>query len=186
MSGRGRGSTQSISVAWVRRVFIGLSLRGSLGHDPDLAPGGVDQAQPHDRDEARQDEERPGDEPLSEQAAAIEETPVDDVPATAAGSGADTIDELGLGLNDDATPGYVEEPAAEAADAPAFSADLADGSATEVAGSADDVVDLTAADAEDGEGFGLAGLVIASRRAPDLRLTKPASPNIASGAVRRR
>jgi transcriptional antiterminator NusG len=33
--------------------------------------------------------------------------------ATEAGSGADTIDELGLGLSDEPTPGYVEEPAAE-------------------------------------------------------------------------
>ena len=53
-------------------------------------------------------------EQLAEAAEAIEETSPESVPATEAGSGADTIDELGLGLNDDATPGYVEEPAVEA------------------------------------------------------------------------
>jgi transcriptional antiterminator NusG len=46
--------------------------------------------------------------PSTEAAAAIEETPADLVPATEAGSGADTIDELGLGLSDEPTPGYVE------------------------------------------------------------------------------
>jgi transcriptional antiterminator NusG len=47
--------------------------------------------------------------PLSEQAEAIEDASALEVPATAAGSGADTIDELGLGLSDEPTPGYVEE-----------------------------------------------------------------------------
>jgi transcriptional antiterminator NusG len=58
-------------------------------------------------------EEAPLSEPLSEQAEAVEETPTDVVVATEAGSGADTIDEFGLGLSDEPTPGYVEEPAAE-------------------------------------------------------------------------
>jgi len=53
--------------------------------------------------------EPPRDEPLAEAAEAIEETSADLVPATEAGSGADTIEELGLGLNDDPTPGYVED-----------------------------------------------------------------------------
>jgi transcriptional antiterminator NusG len=76
----------------------------------------------------------PAGEPLSEQAEAIEETHAGDAPATEAGSGADTIDELGLGLNEDATPGYVEAPpVTDAADAPAFSADIADGAAEPVA-----------------------------------------------------
>jgi transcriptional antiterminator NusG len=61
--------------------------------------------------------ERPQEEPLSEQAEAIEETAPVDVPATEAGSGADTIDELGLGLSDEPTPGYVEDPPAETAEA---------------------------------------------------------------------
>src|SRR3954447_4571294 len=46
-------------------------------------------------------------EPLSEQAEAIEEAG-DLVPATAAGSGADTIDEEGLGLSDEPAPGYLQ------------------------------------------------------------------------------
>jgi transcriptional antiterminator NusG len=50
-------------------------------------------------------------EPLSEQAEAIEEAGFD-VPATDAGSGADTIDELGLGLSEEPTPGYLEPEAA--------------------------------------------------------------------------
>ena len=60
--------------------------------------------------------EPPRDEPLAEAAEAVEETSADLVPATEAGSGADTIEELGLGLNDDPTPGYVEDeqPAPEA------------------------------------------------------------------------
>jgi transcriptional antiterminator NusG len=49
------------------------------------------------------------DEPLSEQAEAIEETDPDLVVATEAGSGADTIDELGSGLSDEPTPGYLDE-----------------------------------------------------------------------------
>jgi hypothetical protein len=50
------------------------------------------------------------DEPLSEQAEAVESfVSLDDtVPATDAGSGADTIDELGLGLSEEPTPGYVD------------------------------------------------------------------------------
>src|SRR3954454_17025932 len=59
--------------------------------------------------------ERPDDAgPLSEQAEAIEETSSADVPATAAGSGADTIAELGLGLPDEPTPGYLDPPAGTA------------------------------------------------------------------------
>ena len=39
------------------------------------------------------------------------------VPATEAGSGADTIDELGLGLSDEPTPGYLDpDDAADDAD----------------------------------------------------------------------
>jgi transcription termination/antitermination factor NusG len=71
----------------------------------------------------------PPSEPLAEAAEAIEESAPGVVPATEAGSGADTIDEQGLGLNEDATPGYVEEPAASAEDAPAFTEDVLDGSA---------------------------------------------------------
>ncbi|HEX4654990.1 MAG TPA: transcription termination/antitermination protein NusG [Mycobacteriales bacterium] len=71
-------------------------------------------------------------EPLAEAAEAIEETAPDLVPATEAGSGADTIDELGAGLNEDATPGYLDESAESAADAPAFSEDVADGAAEPV------------------------------------------------------
>jgi transcription termination/antitermination protein NusG len=47
------------------------------------------------------------DEPLSEQAEAIEEAG-ELVPATAAGSGADTIEEEGLGLSDEPAPGYLQ------------------------------------------------------------------------------
>jgi transcription termination/antitermination protein NusG len=47
------------------------------------------------------------DEPLSEQAEAIEEAG-ELVPATEAGSGADTIDEEGLGLSDEPAPGYLQ------------------------------------------------------------------------------
>jgi transcription termination/antitermination protein NusG len=87
------------------------------------------------------------DEPLSEQAEAIEETAGDAAPATAAGTGADTIEETGLGLSDEPTPGYVEddaESATEAATEPTFSAPpgvdepAADGSV------ADGVVDVAA------------------------------------------
>jgi transcriptional antiterminator NusG len=46
--------------------------------------------------------------PASEQAEAIDAAPDGEVPATAAGSGADTVDELGLGLNDDDAPGYLQ------------------------------------------------------------------------------
>jgi len=63
-----------------------------------------------------------GDEPLSEQAEAIEETVGDLVPATDAGSGADTIEETGLGFNEDPTPGYLEDAPAE----PTFAAPPAD------------------------------------------------------------
>jgi transcription termination/antitermination protein NusG len=65
------------------------------------------------------------DEPLSEQAEAIEETAGDAAPATAAGTGADTIEETGLGLSDEPTPGYVEDDgqsATEAATEPTFAA----------------------------------------------------------------
>jgi transcription termination/antitermination protein NusG len=80
-------------------------------------------------------------EPLTEQAEAVEETPIDVVPATEAGSSADSIEELGLGLNDDATPGYVEEPAATAEDAPAFEEDVEAGAA-EPADVAEPVVEV--------------------------------------------
>ncbi|MDQ1725208.1 MAG: transcription termination/antitermination protein NusG [Frankiaceae bacterium] len=54
---------------------------------------------------------------LSEQAEAIETTTGNDVPATAAGSGADTIEELdALGGSDAATPGYVDGDADVATD----------------------------------------------------------------------
>ncbi len=62
--------------------------------------------------------ERPHEQ-LAEAAEAIEETTPELVPATEAGSGADTIDELGLGLNDDATPGYVEDEQSAPEDEPA-------------------------------------------------------------------
>jgi transcriptional antiterminator NusG len=54
-------------------------------------------------------------EPVSEQAEAIDAALDGEVPATAAGSGADTVDELGLGLNTDDAPGYLqrEESATE-------------------------------------------------------------------------
>ena len=79
--------------------------------------------------------EPPRDEPappLAEAAEAIEETAPGLVPATEAGSGADTIDEEGLGLNEDASPGYVDEPAASAEEAPAFTEDVLAGSAEPV------------------------------------------------------
>jgi transcriptional antiterminator NusG len=69
------------------------------------------------------------DELRSEQAEAIEDAGVE-VPATAAGSGADTIDELGLGLNDDPTPGYVEDASADAALTGAGAGDATTGDAT--------------------------------------------------------
>ena len=47
------------------------------------------------------------DEPLSEQAESIE-TAGAQVPATEAGSDADTIDELGLGLSEEPAPGYLQ------------------------------------------------------------------------------
>jgi transcription termination/antitermination protein NusG len=52
--------------------------------------------------------------PASEQAEAVDAALEGEVPATAAGSGADTVDELGLGLNEDDAPGYLQpEPDAE-------------------------------------------------------------------------
>jgi transcriptional antiterminator NusG len=62
--------------------------------------------------------------PESEQAEAVEATPAGEAPATAAGSGADTIDELGLGLSDEQAPGYLQSdaettPAAETDHVPA-------------------------------------------------------------------
>jgi transcriptional antiterminator NusG len=74
----------------------------------------------------------PATEPLAEAAEAIEETAPELVPATEAGSGTDTIEESGLGLNEDATPGYLDEPVEAAAEAPAFTEDVADGSAAPV------------------------------------------------------
>ncbi len=47
------------------------------------------------------------DEPRAEQAEAIEQAGVA-VPATTAGSGADSLDETGLGLAEDGTPGYLQ------------------------------------------------------------------------------
>jgi transcriptional antiterminator NusG len=46
--------------------------------------------------------------PASEQAEAIDAALEGEVPSTAAGSGADTVDELGLGLNEDDAPGYLQ------------------------------------------------------------------------------
>jgi transcription termination/antitermination protein NusG len=46
--------------------------------------------------------------PASEQAEAVDAALEGEVPATAAGSGADTVDELGLGLNEDDAPGYLQ------------------------------------------------------------------------------
>jgi transcriptional antiterminator NusG len=61
-----------------------------------------------------------GAEPLSEQAEAIEETVGEIAPATDAGSGADTIEETGLGLSDEPTPGYLDDAGDTAqAEAPA-------------------------------------------------------------------
>jgi transcriptional antiterminator NusG len=68
--------------------------------------------------------------PASEQAEAVDAALEGEVPATAAGSGADTVDELGLGLNEDDAPGYLQPdpadepgadtaPEADAGDAPA-------------------------------------------------------------------
>jgi transcription termination/antitermination protein NusG len=69
--------------------------------------------------QAEQPSDAVDDAVLSEQAEAVEEAAPGEVPATAAGSGADTIDELGLGLSDEPTPGYLPAdadagPAAEA------------------------------------------------------------------------
>jgi transcriptional antiterminator NusG len=69
------------------------------------------------------------EQPLSEQAEAIEDTPAGEVPATAAGSGADTIEEYdGLGLSEEPTPGYLSPDSAETAfeSAPAESAEPAE------------------------------------------------------------
>jgi transcriptional antiterminator NusG len=70
------------------------------------------------------------EEPVSEQEEAIEAVVGGDAPATAAGSGADTTDELGLGLSDEATPGYLQadeqttpEPEADAVPVDAVPAD---------------------------------------------------------------
>jgi transcriptional antiterminator NusG len=62
--------------------------------------------------------------PASEQAEAIDAALDGEVPATAAGSGADTVDELGLGLNDDDAPGYLQSDDAEATEAAAVAAEL--------------------------------------------------------------
>jgi transcription termination/antitermination protein NusG len=83
------------------------------------------------------------DEALSEQAEAIEEAG-DLVPATEAGSGADTVDETGLGLSDEPTPGYLapdDESTPAAADEP--SAPAADDESTPAA---DDEPSALAAD----------------------------------------
>jgi transcriptional antiterminator NusG len=80
------------------------------------------------------DEPIEAQQPASEQAEAIDATPDGEIPATAAGSGADTVDELGLGLNDDEAPGYLQpddaepaadaEPTAEETEAAAVAAEL--------------------------------------------------------------
>jgi transcriptional antiterminator NusG len=88
-------------------------------------------------------------EPQSEQAEAVEQAGAE-VPATEAGSGADTIDELGLGLSEEPTPGYLapdgetspdpgEVPAADVTfvEAPVAEAAVAD-PATEPAPAEDD------------------------------------------------
>jgi transcription termination/antitermination protein NusG len=103
----------------------------------------------------------PGDpgEPLSEQAEAIEETVGEVVPATEAGSGADTIEETGLGLSDEPTPGYVEDAAAEAGDTPAEPTFTAPPAADEPAvdasanGAGDLAVELEEEDADPVEAF---------------------------------
>jgi transcriptional antiterminator NusG len=60
----------------------------------------------------------PPQEPLSEQEEAIEAVGSTDVPATAAGSGADTIEAYdALGGSEEPTPGYVEAPSDEEAEA---------------------------------------------------------------------
>jgi transcription termination/antitermination protein NusG len=61
-------------------------------HAPDRAP----------------DEPQEAHQPASEQAEALDAALEGEVPATAAGSGADTVEELGLGLNEDDAPGYVQ------------------------------------------------------------------------------
>ncbi len=61
------------------------------------------------------------DEPRAEQAEAIEGSD-STVPATAAGSGADTLEEMGLGLGAGDAPGYVRPD--EGADAPTVTEDL--------------------------------------------------------------
>jgi transcriptional antiterminator NusG len=76
--------------------------------------------------------------PASEQAEAIDAALDGTVPATAAGSGADTVDEFGLGLNTDDAPGYLQseetaagaeptvaEPTAEETEAAAVATELA-------------------------------------------------------------
>ncbi len=67
--------------------------------------------------------DRAADEPLephqpaSEQAEAIDAALDGEVPSTAAGAGADTVDELGLGLNEDDAPGYLQPDESEPAEA---------------------------------------------------------------------
>jgi transcriptional antiterminator NusG len=67
------------------------------------------QAEPADQAEPTADaaDDAADDAVLSEQAEAVEDAAPGEAPATAAGSGADTIDELGLGLSDEPTPGYL-------------------------------------------------------------------------------
>jgi transcriptional antiterminator NusG len=69
-------------------------------------------------------------EPASEQAEAIDAAADGEVPATAAGSGADTVDELGLGLNDDDAPGYLQPDEQAAVDEPAADEPAADAEPT--------------------------------------------------------
>jgi transcription termination/antitermination protein NusG len=93
----------------------------------------------------------PSQEPLSEQEEAIEAAGTSEVPATAAGSGADTIEEYdALGGSDEPTPGYLEP---EASDAPAadepVQLDPIGGTVTEAAVEAAEDGELTAEDEGD-------------------------------------
>ncbi len=74
------------------------------------------------------------DEPRAEQAEAIDEAG-DAVPATAAGSGADSLDEMGLGLGADDSPGYVQPE--EPSDTPTVTEDVVAADETEATESAE-------------------------------------------------
>jgi len=81
------------------------------------------------------------DDLLSEQAEAVEEAG-SDAPSTQAGAEADTVDELGLGLSDEPTPGYLQPEPDAADEADTGAADPRDeaDSADEAAGPADEPV----------------------------------------------